>query len=544
MAIAQYTDKFWYPSGVLATGVLVRVFPLSSNILAPLFADLAGTIPLANPLTTDGTGSISFFIEAGEYWLHADSEAFQVSIGLPVVTPGELAALQAEIDAVEVDVTVLQGEMNTAQADITAVEGDVTTLQGDVTSLQTDLGLAVIDIGVLQGEMVTAQGDINTLQSDVTTLQGDVTAVEGDITTLQNDMTSVQGDVTALQGDVSTLQTDVNAVEADVTTLQGAMTTAQADIITLQQNSALSMSTGVAAGGDISVSVTPSSIDIAPFIGYFVDVLTNPFAPTVTRVNYAGATVAMDAAALLRSTTYWLMNSALAIVQQATPPTNAQNRTHIFLGVTFQAGGIISIDQSLPVILQQPANQLGDLMNALGAFSLTGNRITPNGANLSINQSAGTVFAQAFNHFVGPTQTNDPHVSNTVAQTPVSLRYATQSSVVFGALRTTLDVPNYDVGGVITAIGGTSNRSTIHRVFVMPANAVADQVVVQYGQTVYTDLGTAVASIGAGTTSYVVNPTLKRTAALVAYIACRRDATDASITTQCVFTTAGKFPTP
>src|SRR5688500_4350765 len=102
MAIAQYTDKFWYPDGTLATNIAVRIFPLNSNILAPLFANLAGTVPLDNPLTTSGTGTISFYAEQGEYWMHADSESFRIAVGLTPVTPGELAALQAEIDAVEV----------------------------------------------------------------------------------------------------------------------------------------------------------------------------------------------------------------------------------------------------------------------------------------------------------------------------------------------------------------------------------------------------------------------------------------------------------
>jgi hypothetical protein len=94
MAVAQYTDTFWYPSGTLASGVAVRIFPLNSNVLAPLFADAAATIPLANPLTTSPAGTISFYAEEGEYWLHADSESFRIGVGLTPVTPTAFAALQ------------------------------------------------------------------------------------------------------------------------------------------------------------------------------------------------------------------------------------------------------------------------------------------------------------------------------------------------------------------------------------------------------------------------------------------------------------------
>jgi hypothetical protein len=191
--------------------------------------------------------------------------------------------------------------------------------------------------------------------------------------------------------------------------------------------------------------------------------------------------------------------------------------------------------------LQQPANQLVDLMTSLGAFNVSGNVISPNGANLLFNQTAGTVFSQAFNHFVGPIQTDDPHVSTTIAQTPASFRHVTRSSPTFGPLETTLDVGNYDVAGVITPIGGGANTSTIHRVYLFPNNTATEQLVLQYGQTTYVSLASAVAAIGAGT--FVPNP-LTRAAALIGYIAATRTATNLSDPAQATFVVAGKFATP
>jgi len=398
MVIAQYSDLYWYPSGALATNVAARVFPAHSNAFAPLWADAGGTIPLANPTSTDGTGTLEFFAEEGDYWVHIDSESFLITVGVP-----------------------------------------------------PDLSVA---------EVASA-----------------------------------------------------------------------------------TISTGIVSGGAISVNAGSSSaIDIEPLVGYITDFTADPFNPTVTRINFPGVVgLEMDAGSLARTVTSWLMDENQVITQVPSPTSNEQRRTHIRIGLTAQFGGVISVDQSLPIILQQPANQLSDLMVSLGPFNISGNRISANGANLMINQTAGKLFSQAFNHYVGPVQTNDPHVTVTQAQTPAQFRYVTSTSTTFGAVRNTIDVANYAPGGVVTPVGGGAGTSTVHRVYMFPANNAVDQIVIQYGSNTYPNLAAAAAAVGGG--MFTPNSMLAD-AAFIGYVVATRTATNLSDPAQASITNSGKFATP
>lgn len=392
MALAQYTDTFWFPNGTPAVNIAATVFPKNSSIPATLYTDATGTTTLANPTPTSGTGVLSFWAESGDYWVHLDTETFAITVG-----------------------------MSQEQADL---------------------------------------------------------------------------------------------------------------------------STGVASGGELNVNaLNPLALDISAIDGYIVDYLAGTQAePVITRVKTADQTVALDAAALTRTVTWWLLDTAGMVIQQAARPTNEQRRTHLVLGLTAQNGASIFVDQTVPVILPQQANQLVDLMDALGPFSITGNSITANGANLMINQSAGTMFSRAFNHFAGPVLTNNPHVSTTQAQTPAQFRYATQTTTMFGAPVNTVDAANYDVGGVVTPVGGGATSSTIQRVWLFAANTAPEQLAIQYGQTVYSSLSAAIDRIGQA--GYIVNPALAETGTLLAHIAMTRVATNLSDPTHAVIFSAGKFATP
>lgn len=393
MALALYSDTFWFPNGVLASLISATVFPRGNSAPAQLWADAAGTIPLDNPVDTDSFGTLTFYATVGEYWVHLDSETF------------------------------------------------------------------LIDVGMSQE------------QSD--------------------------------------------------------------------------LSTGVSSGGRISINAgNNKAIDITPLVGYVVsNNQTGPQSPTISRVDYPGATVVLDAAAQTRPLTWWVMDSNQVITQLPDKPPNSQRRTHLVLGATFYdtvAGSLITA-QSLPVILPQPSNQVVDLMDGLGPFSMSGNLISPNGANLMINKSSGVFFSRSFNRFSGASLTEDPHVTSSAALTPATLRRTIRTSISTPPLVATVDPANYDLNGVLTPVGGGTNSSTVQRVFMFANISPVSSIIVQYGQTTYTSLSNAIASIG--NTSYVAAP-FTVNATFLGHIAMIRTATNLSDPVQASFIPAGKFGTP
>lgn len=286
----------------------------------------------------------------------------------------------------------------------------------------------------------------------------------------------------------------------------------------------LGLSTGILIGGELSVNPGDDTmVDIGDTYGVIVDYTTTPSAPTVTKVTYAADTVTITD--LVSPITWLLIDSTGAVVQQTTRPTNTQRRSHLVLGGVLVAGGGIIEDQSLPNYPPQTLNQLYDFMDALGPFNISGNLLTPAGANLQLAKTAGTVFDRAFNHFAGSTLTSDPHVSSTAAQNPVTMRYVTQVQAPAVATVTIVDPTMYDVGGTITAVPGGSGVSTIQRVYITPLNTVSAQVVIQYGQTAYASLEEAIAAIGRQ--GFVRNPSLQD-AILLGYVVAKKSCTNLS----------------
>jgi hypothetical protein len=237
-----------------------------------------------------------------------------------------------------------------------------------------------------------------------------------------------------------------------------------------------------------------------------------------------------------------MMDQDGVITQQGAPPTPIERRQKILIGsIAFNPQfGIVLAAKATPVAINQSDNQMTDLIEALGPFSTFGNRISANGAGLSLTKTAGRMFSRAFAHQANP---GDPHEVNAPAQNPVQLRrIASVSLPEFPPIVTTIDPVNFDLDGVITPVPGGSNRSTIQRVWLSSAENTQDQITVQYGQTVFQSLSEALANVGVG--DYVVNPVVDGIAALLAYIVVARGATDLTDMTDALIINAGKFAAP
>lgn len=294
------------------------------------------------------------------------------------------------------------------------------------------------------------------------------------------------------------------------------------------------LSTGLLSGGSITVNAgNPGLVDISAAVGYIVG--GTPTSPTLTRIEYPGV---VGTAPLAGSITYYSLDAAGTLLKSVTRWNDSQRRATIVLGATSVVAGVIVANRSFPQILRQPVAQLYDLADALAPFSSLGNIISPNGANLMINKSAGRLFAAGFDYI----QTFDsPHLHTTPAQTPMQFTQATRvPGSASGVPTTVLDVVNYDNGGVVTPLPAAGNAQ-IHRVFLF-ATSAAVSVAIQRGQIVYASLAAARDAIGAGT--FVTNPDFVGNGALIGFIIATRAATALNNTAQALMFPTGKFDQP
>jgi hypothetical protein len=67
MPLISYECYVTYPNGNPAANREQLICLLGGNIGVPLFTDKAGTVPLANPVTTDGDGLATFFAAPGSF---------------------------------------------------------------------------------------------------------------------------------------------------------------------------------------------------------------------------------------------------------------------------------------------------------------------------------------------------------------------------------------------------------------------------------------------------------------------------------------------
>lgn len=275
-----------------------------------------------------------------------------------------------------------------------------------------------------------------------------------------------------------------------------------------------------------------TTFDVAPLLGWVVK-NTGEYAtlPDVTLISYSGVTNQTTPYINSDVATYVLITSGSTLLLQPTFPTPQERRQNIFLGRIAHPDktSIITANNTVDFDVS-PMSALRDLWTP---FRLINEGVipSPNGANLSFNTSSGTLWGNGIGL---PTNELNPNSVSINGSSPVTFQYRVQTGGTY-ANTTFIDPANYDNGGTVIPVGGGSNSSTNQRIYLFPSG----QYRVQYGQTVYSSLSSAVA--GSQTEGFVTFSNNRDNAVLIGILSVNKNATDLSNTSQAVFNFVSKF---
>ena len=190
----------------------------------------------------------------------------------------------------------------------------------------------------------------------------------------------------------------------------------------------------------------------------------------------------------------WIyVDSNGTVQQQAGAFTDSQKRNNIIIGSAIHSEGVLKFVKTFPITAYNSASQLTEFANIFGPLKKSGHLLTPNGANLSINRSAGVAFALGRNYATDP---ENPSTVSDAAQTAAAIhRYYRDGSGgyvlddgVNGAGYTTLDPTKYDDGdGTLATMSG--GHYSVQRLFYFPGTPSI--IVSYYGHDEYNSMDDA-----------------------------------------------------
>lgn len=290
-------------------------------------------------------------------------------------------------------------------------------------------------------------------------------------------------------------------------------------------------STALYSGGLLSINADTTKFDVAAGEGLHIDATTTPAAPAISPVTFGPFSAVAPANMLTHPVTYVCVDSAGTLVQLDAPPTGEQRRTYLTIGIVVHSNNlVVNAINNLPVLGYNVQSNLRDLGEALGLINQTGNRISPNGANLSIDKSAGILFLLGANY---ENNVDDPNEITEPLQIAATFRYRNQDSSE-GVSTILIDPTTWDNAGSTTAVPNPNN-ATIQRIYMFPSG----QLRLQRGQTVYPSLSDALSAVSQE--SPIVEPNIADNGILLGLIALKKNTTQLNDTTDALFFQAGRL---
>ena len=264
-----------------------------------------------------------------------------------------------------------------------------------------------------------------------------------------------------------------------------------------------------------ATTASTTTFNVAPMRGWLVsNTYSNATNPDVINVYYTGGTNISLTNIGSADSTYLLVNSGATLYQQTTFPTPQQRRENIYLGKVNHPNrtSILNINNTVDYDVS-PMSSLRDLWSPIRLIN-QGIIPSPNGANLSFNTSAGSLWGNGINWSNNQLSPNNVNIA---AKVPASFTYRTQTGGTSSSV-TVIDPTKYDIGGVITSISPAgSNDATNQRIYLYPTGVIN----VLYGQTRYATLVEAISSIQSET--FIPYPNAESTGILIGVISVRND---------------------
>lgn len=271
---------------------------------------------------------------------------------------------------------------------------------------------------------------------------------------------------------------------------------------------------GIITFDGLAINADPTKFNLGAGTGY----ITNSLTGVTTPVNWVAQTAQTTPYLATSVATYVLKDSSGVTVLQNSYPTNEQFRTHIYLGklahTTFTSISFVVNDPSRSFSI---AGDFHDFVNSIGSINIEGNAITPNGANLNINVSAGRTYREGANFL---TNRNSPNITNEPAVVATSFRNKFRNgSGGWSAVNTTTVDPNYydDGSGILQLVA--NNKFTVKVVYRFGGTGT---IHMDYGQVVYDDMDSADAGIA---NSVASDPDTKGFASRIGWIIIKQGTT-------------------
>ena len=283
------------------------------------------------------------------------------------------------------------------------------------------------------------------------------------------------------------------------------------------------LTTTVLTGG-VMTTTGATTVNITGGSGQILD-NTDPANSKYYAVTWPTQNLSLSSTA--QPLTYWYVDSLGTIRQTLTPPVGQDLRTRLYLSASYYTASVGAITGTVSIVTpaQHTPLALAELSSALGALKVSGLAPAAAGTGLQWRVTAGTIFDHGANW---PNSEADPHrvVLPQFSTADGGTFRAATATTINPTNRTTLDVANYQSGGVVTPIPGNvvQDRYGIHYVFVFPGETANYRTV--YGDSFYTSVDEALADLDAAKAVSIAPVGFAEFGVLVGAIIAEKDETD------------------